>query len=79
MLSQGRVGTNSLAVDLPNSKIYFSIFSFTKTLYIFKFGEAHSQAIGTDRLATSPPNLKKKFKFFLKLIITFFSFLFSFI
>jgi hypothetical protein len=49
-------------VDLPNLEIYFSIFSFTKTLYIFKFGEAHSKAIGTDRLAASPPKLKKNFK-----------------
>jgi hypothetical protein len=48
-------------VDLPNSEIYFSIFSFTKTLYIFKFGEARSKAISTDHLAASPPNLKKNF------------------
>jgi hypothetical protein len=51
-----------LAVDLPNSEIYFSIFSFTKTLYIFKFGEAHSEAVDTDCLATGPPNLKMNFK-----------------
>jgi uncharacterized membrane protein YagU involved in acid resistance len=56
------VGTNGLVVDLPNLKIYFPIFSFTKILYIFKFGEAHSEAIGTDRLATGTPNLKKNFK-----------------
>jgi hypothetical protein len=49
-------------VDLPNSEIYFSIFSFTKTLYIFKFGEAHSEAISTNRLAAGPPKLKKNFK-----------------
>jgi hypothetical protein len=46
-------------MDLPNAEIYFSISSFTKTLYIFKFGEAHSKAVGTDRLAAGPPNLKK--------------------
>jgi hypothetical protein len=49
-------------VDLPNSEIFIFIFSFTKTLYIFKFGEAHSKAVGTDRLATRPPKLKKNFK-----------------
>jgi hypothetical protein len=49
-------------VDLPNLEIYFSIFSFIKTLYIFKFGEAHNEAIGTDRLAAGPPKLKKNFK-----------------
>jgi hypothetical protein len=43
-------------------EIYFSIFSFTKTLYIFKFGEAHSKAVGTDPLAAGSPNLKKNFK-----------------
>jgi hypothetical protein len=49
-------------VDLPNLEIYFSIFSITKTLYIFKFGEAHSEAVGTDRLAAGSPKLKKNFK-----------------
>jgi hypothetical protein len=49
-------------VDLPNLEIYFSIFSFIKTLYIFKFGEAHNEAIGTDRLAAGQPNLKNNFK-----------------
>jgi hypothetical protein len=49
-------------MDLPNSEIYYSIFLFTKTLYIFKFGKAHSEAVGTDRLAAGPPNLKKNFK-----------------
>jgi hypothetical protein len=57
-------------VDLPNSEIYFSIFLFTKTLYIFKFGEAHSEAVSTYRLLEGPPNLKKNFKnFFLKKIL----------
>jgi hypothetical protein len=56
------IGTNGLAVDLPKLEIYFSIISFTKTLYIFKFGEAHSEAISTNRLAAGPPKLKKNFK-----------------
>jgi hypothetical protein len=49
-------------VDLPNLEIYFSIFSFTENLYIFKFGEAHSEADDTNRLAARPPKLKKNFK-----------------
>jgi hypothetical protein len=46
-------------MDLPNLEIYFSIFSFTKNLYIFKFGEAHNEAVGTNRLVAGPPKLKK--------------------
>jgi hypothetical protein len=65
-------------VDLPNSEIYFSIFSLTKTLYIFKFGEAHSEAIGTNRLVVGPPNLKRISRKN-KIIIIFFSFLFFYI
>jgi hypothetical protein len=53
------VDTNGLAMDLPNLEIYFSIFSFTKNLYIFKFGEAHNEAVGTNRLVAGPPKLKK--------------------
>jgi hypothetical protein len=56
------VGTNGLAVDLLNLEIHFSIYLFIKTLYIFKFGEAHSEAVGTNYLVVGPPNLKKNFK-----------------
>jgi hypothetical protein len=56
------IGTNGLVADLPNLEIYFSIFSFTENLYIFKFGEAHSEAVDTDRLAAGPPKLIKNYK-----------------
>jgi hypothetical protein len=46
-------------VDLPTWKFIFLFFHLLK---LFKFGETHSEAVGTDRLAVGLPKLKKNFK-----------------